>query len=272
MSKVEILCIGNEILSGITLNTNAYWICKKVARIGGLVTRVLSVRDDLKEIDDAIKNSLKRGPDWLITCGGLGPTYDDMTLIGVSRSLGKKLILNSSAVRMIKDSYKNRGQDVKLTNARLKMAMIPEGSLPVPNPVGNAPAVEIKSKKTRIVCLPGVPLEMKAIFSASILGRIKTEVGKFIARQNYYYVEGVGEATLARTLSKVVKKFPPEVLYLKTHPQGHIRKNIPVMRIQIISKGNRRADVEKVLEKVSKDLILQVKEKGGIIKPILSRY
>ncbi|HEX9318949.1 MAG TPA: molybdopterin-binding protein [Nitrososphaeraceae archaeon] len=266
MSKVEIVCIGNELLSGITLNTNANWMCKKITRIGGLVTRVLSVRDDVKEIDYAIKNCLERKPDWLITCGGLGPTYDDMTLRGVGRSLGRKLVLDSTAVQMIKDSYKKRRQRVKLTSARLKMALIPEGSIPILNPIGNAPAVQISIKKTRIVCLPGVPAEMKAIFSASILVKIKKEVGKFEAQQRYYYVEGVGEATLARTLTKLVNRFPPELLYLKTHPQGHLHESVPLMKIQIISKGKRKSDVEEVLKKVSKDIIAEVKKHGGKIK------
>jgi nicotinamide-nucleotide amidase len=266
MSNVEIVCIGNELLSGFTVNTNASWICKKITAIGGIVTRVLCVRDDIKEIDYAVKNSLERKPDWLITCGGLGPTYDDMTLKGVGRSLGRKLVLNSTAVRMLKASYKKREKKVKLTSARMKMALIPEGSIPIINPVGNAPAVQINIKKTGIVCLPGVPSEMKAIFSASVLGKIKNEVGEFVVRQQYYYVKGVGEATLARTLAKLVKKFPPNLLYLKTHPQGHLNENVPVMKIQIVSKGRRKSEVEEVLEKVSKDVITEVKKYGGKIE------
>lgn len=114
MTNVEIVCIGNELLSGFTVNTNASWICKKITAIGGIVTRVLCVRDDIKEIDYAVKNSLERKPDWLITCGGLGPTYDDMTLKGVGRSLSRRLVLNSTAVHMLKASYKKREKKGKI--------------------------------------------------------------------------------------------------------------------------------------------------------------
>ena len=84
MSEVEILCIGNELLSGITLNTNSHWIGKKITKLGAKGTRVIVVADDLEEIDFALNDSLERKPDWIVTCGGLGPTYDDMTIQAVA--------------------------------------------------------------------------------------------------------------------------------------------------------------------------------------------
>lgn len=266
MTKIEILCIGNELLSGVTINTNASWISKKITKIGGIVNRVVVVRDDLKEIDYAVKNCLEREPDWLIICGGLGPTYDDMTLEGVSQSLGRKLVLDSYAVQMIKQSYKKRRQRVRLNKARLKMALIPKGSVPILNPVGNAPAVQINVKKTRIVCVPGVPSEMKAIFTNSILNEIKQQVGKFIVEERYYHVEGVSEATISRALTKLVGSTPPDSLYLKTHPQGHTNENVSILKIHIVSKGKKKEDVRQVLETISKEIILEIKKYGGKIE------
>ena len=175
MHIIEILCIGNELLSGITLNTNAHWLSKKITRIGGFVRKVTVIRDDLNEINFALTISLKRNPSWIIVCGGLGPTYDDKTLLGIGKALKKNLVLNNKARDMIKKSYNDRRQKVKLNEARLKMAKIPVGSIPIQNPVGNAPAVLLFIKKTRIICLPGVPKEMKAIFLRSILPQIKVK-------------------------------------------------------------------------------------------------
>jgi molybdopterin-biosynthesis enzyme MoeA-like protein len=95
---VEILCIGNELLSGITLNTNAHWISKKITNIGGFVRRVTVIRDDLDEINLTLTHSLRRKPKWIIICGGLGPTYDDKTLLGVGKTLKKGVKLNNSGV------------------------------------------------------------------------------------------------------------------------------------------------------------------------------
>ena len=102
MYTVDILCIGNELLSGITLNTNAHWLTRKITKIGGFVRRVVVVRDDLNEIKVALLDSLNRNPNWIIICGGLGPTYDDKTLLGIGKTLKKRLILNSIALDMVK--------------------------------------------------------------------------------------------------------------------------------------------------------------------------
>jgi Predicted nucleotide-utilizing enzyme related to molybdopterin-biosynthesis enzyme MoeA len=91
---------------------------------------------------------------------------------------------------------------VKINNARLKMAIIPIGSTPIQNPVGNAPAVFLSVNKTRIMCLPGVPIEMKAIVTRNILPQIKEEIGNFTIREINYYVQGISEAMISSRLTK----------------------------------------------------------------------
>src|ERR671919_1011750 len=111
---VEILCIGNELLSGITLNTNADWLCGEITNVGGVVRRVTVVRDDLSEISSAARESLARRPNILITTGGLGATYDDMTLEGIAAALGRKTTIDQRAVEMLKKSYARRHLDYEL--------------------------------------------------------------------------------------------------------------------------------------------------------------
>src|ERR671933_2756747 len=121
---VEILCIGNELLSGITLNTNSHWLCSQVTNVGGVVRRVTVVRDEISEISSAIRESLARNPDILITTGGLGATYDDMTFEGMAIALGKRIVLDSRAIEMLKKSYAIRKLQYELNKSRLKMATI----------------------------------------------------------------------------------------------------------------------------------------------------
>ena len=111
---IEILCVGNELLYGITLNSNAHWLAAEIANAGGTVKRITVVSDDLFEISTALKESLARKPAILVTTGGLGATYDDLTLEGVALALGKKVALDSHAVGMLKASYARRKLNYEL--------------------------------------------------------------------------------------------------------------------------------------------------------------
>lgn len=262
---VEILCIGTELLSGITLNTNAHWLCGEITNVGGVVRRVTVVRDDLSEISSAARESLARKPNILITTGGLGATYDDMTFEGLAAALGKKVVLDSRAVEMLKKSYARHNLHYELTESRLKMATIPEGSTPIQNPVGSAPAIREQAGSISIFCLPGVPSEMKTIFKEQILPRIKKSVGKFVAEELNYNTRGLTEAMIAPVLIEIVKSYPKNMIYLKTHPRGYYRKKTPQIKIQMISRGDNEKEVKNRLAMISKVIEKEIVKRGGII-------
>lgn len=262
---VEILCIGTELLSGITLNTNAYWLCGEITNVGGIVGRVTVVCDDLSEISSAITESLARKPNILITTGGLGATYDDRTFEGLAAALGKKVVLDSRAVEMLKKSYVRHKLHYELTESRLKMATIPEGSTPIQNPVGSAPAIREQAGGISIFCLPGVPSEMKTIFKEQILPRIKKSVGKFVAEELNYNTRGLTEAMIAPVLIEIVKSHPKNIIYLKTYPRGYYRKKTPQIKIQMISRGDNEKEVKNRLERISKVIEKEIVKRGGII-------
>src|ERR687884_142723 len=144
---LEILCIGNEILAGTIVNTNAYWLSKMITQAGGFVKRVTVAEDDVNEISLVIKESLIRKPNWLIICGGLGPTYDDKTFEGVALALHVDLALDKVAIEMLKKSYSRYSFNHTLDGTRLKMARIPKGSIPIQNPIGTAPSILIGASK-----------------------------------------------------------------------------------------------------------------------------
>src|SRR6266849_9250271 len=173
-SPAEIISIGNELLIGHTLDTNSHWIAKHVNRLGWTLERVTQLRDSLDSIKSGMRGSLKRNLSVLITIGGLGPTHDDMTLAGISRALNKPLRLNMEALQLVKDHYQRLESKPKLTKYRTKMATLPQGSAPLPNPVGTAPGVKLQESSTTLFSLPGVPSEMKAIFRASVIPHLES--------------------------------------------------------------------------------------------------
>ena len=262
---LEILCVGNELLAGITLNSNAHWLAGEIARAGGIVRRVTVVRDDLTEISSAVMESLARRPDILIITGGLGATYDDMTLEGVAIALGRKTRIDERAVEMLKRSYARRHLNYEINDVRLKMATIPEGSAPIENMVGSAPAVAINLGATWIFCLQGVPGEMQAIFSSHILPEIGKRVGQFASKEASYMVRGVTEAMIAPALLRIVESYPKEAVYLKTHPQGYGENNMPQIRAQLITRGSNEDRVGKMHDEIAEILRQEIVKLGGKI-------
>lgn len=278
--NIELLSIGNELLSGTIANTNAQWISSKITQAGGLVKRITTVGDSISEISAAAKESIQRSPDWLIVSGGLGPTYDDKTLQGLSTALGQELVLDSEALEMLRKSYARNPstRNYELNDIRLKMARIPRGSVPIQNPVGSAPSVIINNtnsdnpnSKTRIVCLPGVPKEMKAIFSNTIMPQLKITIGDYFFAESVFETIGISESVLAPALSSIVDSYPVDAVYLKTHPRGYRletsnkHKIKPKLNIQIVSKGKEKEKVKKRYNDILDVLKSEIGRLGGKI-------
>lgn len=234
---VDLVSIGNELLLGNTINTNASWLAKEVTRQGGRVGRITTVEDSLIEIVQVLRESLRRKVDFIITTGGIGPTFDDMTLKAVARLLNRPLRLNREALRMIKDHYSERfsKSQVKLTKSRLKMAMLPPNGTAVQNPVGTAPALRISVARATIFCLPGVPQEAKAIFTATIASQIRYKTGGSKFLEKWFSVSGVMESTLAPLIEQTMKRWPH--VYIKSHPRG-FKLRSPIIQIHLSAHSN----------------------------------
>ena len=180
-------------------------------------------------------------------------------------ALGRKVMLDQRAVQMLKKSYAVRKLNYELTEARLKMAKLPEGSDPIQNLLGSAPAVSVQAGGTEIFCLQGVPSEMKAIFEKEILPMVKKSVGRFVAQEINYSVRGVTEAMIAPALLKIVGSHPKDSIYLKTHPRGYYRKKTPQIRIQLVSRGSDKRGVKKRLGAIAEIIEQEVAALGGRI-------
>jgi len=226
----EIISVGNELLIGHTLDTNSHWIAKQLTKLGWTLERVTQIRDSLDAIKSGVRGSLKRNPGVLITIGGLGPTHDDMTLAGISRALNKPLRLNKEALQLVKDHYRRLESRPKLTRYRTKMATLPKGSVPLPNPVGTAPGVKTRESDTTIFSLPGVPSEMKAIFRSSLIQYIES-FHAVRPKEMQVRITGIIESALAPILDQARKIYPE--LYFKSHPRGRETGIRPLILLHI---------------------------------------
>jgi nicotinamide-nucleotide amidase len=258
-TAVELISIGNELLLGNTINTNAAWLATQITSLGGAVTRTTTIRDNLKEISQAINEALSREPDLIITTGGIGPTFDDMTIRAVARALNLRLRLSKTALEMIREHYAQRfpRHRISMTRPRLKMAFVPSGGTPVPNPVGTAPAVRLLVRGTEIFCLPGVPKEAKAIFNDSLSKSIRDKAGGMVFDERWIRVQGLMESSLAPIVDKVMSRWPG--IYIKSHPRGVEGGGRPCIELHFSISSPDAERANRILARAISDTIKQLR-------------
>lgn len=265
---LEIICIGNELLIGKTLNSNAQWIAKKATSLGLNVRRITVVGDDVDEISTAVREATQRKPSFIIITGGLGPTFDDKTLEGVAKALRVELEVNEEALNMVKKKYEEyvaegRMEKYEMTPSRVKMARLPEGSKPLSNPVGTAPGVLAENEGIKLVMLPGVPQEMMAIFDESVTPLLRKIAGNLAFFEASLNVTGIVESELAPLIDKVMCDNP--YVYIKSHPKGGEKTPHIELHFSMTSNDSNlaRQSIGKAIIQISE----MISEKGGRVKP-----
>lgn len=243
MNTVGILVIGNEILDGVVLDTNSQWIINRLKPLGLQVQEAITVRDDVEAIGAALNRLLEDGCGLVFTTGGLGPTHDDMTLQGVAHGLGLPLELDQASLDIVTRQYKalhERGiiESEEMTDSRRKMAILPRGSKPLDNRVGGAPGVLLEARGSTIVCLPGVPLELKWIFDDQVAPILKRMV-KEVYAERIVTLPLRDESTLAPIIDQVMAESPG--VYVKSLVKPYGEKGI---RLWVSSLGEDQGEVE----------------------------
>jgi molybdenum cofactor synthesis domain-containing protein len=261
---MEIICIGNELLIGKVVNTNASWMGKRATALGLTVRRVTEGPDEIPEIVKVVREAIARKPHFIVTSGGLGPTFDDMTLEGLAKALNRRLAVDEGALAMVKAKYKEYSNvrnipEGEMTPPRVKMATLPEGAWPILNPVGTAPGVRIDVGGTVLIALPGVPTEMEAIFEASVVPLLREAAGDSGFYEMSIYADSIMESVLAPLIDEVMRDNPG--VYIKSHPKG--RENRPHMELHLSTTGKPAESPEERLRKASLELAGLIAKAGG---------
>ena len=214
-----LLAIGNELLNGEVQDANLFTLAHKLTHLGFSVEQTAMVRDDPPRIAVALLHLLESHPDVLIVCGGLGPTDDDLTLAALAHPLELPLVENAEARRLVEQHYERllaqgyvprRGPE----KARRKMSTLPQGAMPLHNPVGTAPGVQLEIGETLLFCLPGVPAELEAIFAKSIVPELNRRFGAGSWVEGHLLAGCQDEAEVAALLHEVTPRHPD--VYIKS--------------------------------------------------------
>jgi len=218
-----IINIGNELLFGKTINTNAAYIAEKLYETGIEVEKIMVIPDSPETIFKTLTDVFKE-TDWIITTGGLGPTKDDMTKKVIAQFFEVDLELDNTTLEFLKKMFRERGWELDEVNR--KQAEIPEGSLALTNKNGTAPGIWIEKNGKTLIALQGVPFEMQAILIESVIPLLKEKYkGTHAVVHKNILVCGIGESALAQKIEGWESALPKEatLAYLPSPGQVLLR-------------------------------------------------
>ena len=202
--KIGIITIGSELLNRSRLDTNAHWIAKNVILFGGEIISKSSILDNKDDIFMALDNFLNRDIDMIIITGGLGPTHDDITATSLYKYFNDKPVIDTLYFEELKDRFTKKGFDI--SNLNKSQALIPSDGDIIPNQVGTARGLSFKSRKTKIIALPGVPSEMKSMMRNSIFPMIQ-DSSKLSLNYKILRTTGIYESELFSTLRSLIYQY-----------------------------------------------------------------
>ncbi len=266
MTTTEILAIGNELLIGDVQDSNTAWLCRRITGLGGHMARATLIRDEPAVIGATLLAALGRGAAVVFTSGGLGPTHDDLTLAAVAGALGRPLVEMPAALAMVQATYTRLlsagyvAHD-RMTDERRKMALLPAGADLLFNPVGAAPGVLLCHQAATIICLPGVPEELKGIFEESLGPRLRELYGEGFYDERVVQADCGDESVLAPVVNRLAATYPQ--VYVKSRAKAYG----PQVRLKITlsARGPERAGVLRLLDETAAALERDLRAMGVAI-------
>ena len=229
--QAEIISVGDELLNGRTVNTNASFLSRELQKIGFSVTNQTTVADSAADILASLRSAIGRSS-VIVYSGGLGPTDDDLTKETIARAIGMQLEEDPETLERIRAFFESRGREMKDNNR--KQAMIPKGATILENDNGTAPGIFIRKGSQVIIMLPGPPHELEPMFREKAAPLLIEMSGQKIFSRTLG-VAGIGESELEDLIKDCLYGDDPHAaLYAK---EGEVE-------ICITSFGDTEADAE----------------------------
>lgn len=238
--KIELVTIGDELLLGFTIDTNAAHIARQLAEIGVEVDRRTTVGDDAVSIAAAVRDGLDRAGA-VITTGGLGPTSDDLTKPSIAALFGREMRFDEAHFAWMAERWRSRfGREIPEANRQ--QAMIPDRAVKLRNNHGSAPGIWLEDDRGRwVAMLPGVPREMRGMLADTLLPMIRERVtGDRVVRSRTLRTTGLAESLIAERVGGIEGGVPEAALaYLP---------NVDGVDLRVTVRGLPAAEADRRLE------------------------
>jgi len=241
MKKASIVSIGNELLSGQTVDTNAAHLSRELLAIGMPVASSYTVADDIVAIVRAL-NLAGDDADIVLATGGLGPTDDDLTRQAFAEFLGAELQMHDELLRKMQDFFAWR--NLQMPEKNKIQAYIPAGAKPLPNNRGTAPGIIAEADNKVFVAMPGVPLEMKQMFAESVLPDLRQLVPDQAVVVRKLRCCGAGESTIAEMLGELMQR--------GRNPLINCTPKFGIITLHIVATAGSEDDAQQLAENSEK--------------------
>lgn len=248
--KCTILNIGDELLIGQTLNTNAQFISQKMNEIGIDVIHHISLSDEADDIIKCLEAALETSTIVLIT-GGLGPTSDDITKEVLCTYFNGKLVYNEEAYKNIERIF--LGRNFIIDESTKRVAYLPDVCAIIQNKNGTAAGMIFTKDNKTIISMPGVPYEMKAMVTDSVIPYLSNKYELPYIFHRSILTAGVGETVLAEKLVYFEKKKDTRIKLAYLPSVGKVRLRLTI-------KGENKHELESVIENAKQEVINAVSE------------
>jgi len=247
--NATIITIGDELLIGQVIDTNSASIAQQLNEIGIAVKRRIAVGDDRDEILNSLREA-EQLSDLVIVTGGLGPTKDDITKQSICGFFGSKLVVDEEILQMVTSFFEKLNRPMIEINR--KQAEVPDNCTVIKNFMGTAPGMWFERENKAFVFMPGVPFEMKKMFSEQVLPMLKEKFQTPVIIHRTIHVQGLGESFLADKIKDIEEKFPEgfKLAYLP---------NYSIVRLRISASGFYKIFLQKKIN----ELEAQLKERLG---------
>jgi len=253
ITNVELINIGDELLIGQIVNTNATWIGQQLSLSGYWLKQITTIGDNEQEIIDALNAAKSRAQIILIT-GGLGPTKDDLTKDVLCKYFNTHLVFDKQAYSDIENIFHARGKVVTETNKR--QAELPSACVPIYNKKGTAPGMWFNYGEHVFVSMPGVPFEMQAMMKNDVLPKLKQQYKGMPIVHKTILTQGIGESDLSDRIASWENDLPPHFKLAYLPAAG-------MVRLRLTGKG---------VEDMERDMNQRISKLKELIAPYIFGY
>ncbi|KIC61269.1 CinA family nicotinamide mononucleotide deamidase-related protein [Chryseobacterium taiwanense] len=251
MENAVLITIGDEILSGNTIDTNSNFIATELKNIGIKVSQIFTISDEIETIKNAIASAFEMG-DLIITTGGLGPTRDDKTKKAIAEFFNDEIALDEATFNHLKNYMERRGR-LEILERNREQAFVPTKSTVFQNHFGTAPCMMMEQDGKLLFSLPGVPYEVKPLIKDQIVPFLQEKFKLNYISTRIISVVGIPESILADTIEDWELALP-ENLALSYLPVG------TRVKLRLTANGENETLLQEQLEEEIQKLLPLIKD------------